>query len=303
MKTYRRVKIIINPAAGKAEPVLTVLNDVFGPAGIDWDVAITHESGDGVTAAREAIEQGFDLIGVYGGDGTVAEVASAMADGGPPLLLLPGGTGNALAGDLGIPPALADAAALAIGEGSDIRHIDLGRAGDRYFVLRLTMGIETAMVGSATREMKDRFGWIAYVMAGIQALSNPEVAKYRITVDGVTHEADGVAAMIANSASVGHLAGVKIAQDVDISDGLLDVVIVESAALPSLLGTVAAAAQGQEPGGLSRWSGTRIRVEATPPQAVLADGEDAGSTPVDVTVLRMAVPVLAPKAVSAEEAT
>ncbi len=303
METYRRVKIIINPAAGKAEPVLAVLNDVFGPAGIEWDVAITHESGDGVTAAREAIEQGFDLIGVYGGDGTVAEVSSAMADGGPPMLLLPGGTGNALADDLGIPLALADAAALAIGEGSDIRQIDLGRAGDRYFVLRLTMGIETAMVGSATREMKDRFGWIAYVMAGIQALSNPEVAKYRITVDGVIHEADGVAAMIANSASVGHLAGVKLAQDVDISDGLLDVVVVESAELPSVLGTVAAAAQGQEPGGLRRWTGTRIRVEATPPQAVLADGEDAGSTPVDVTVLHEALRVLVPKLVSAEDAT
>lgn len=303
MATYQRVKVIINPAAGKAEPVLAVLNDVFGPADIEWDVAITHKSGDGVSAARQAIEQGFDLVGVYGGDGGVAEVASALVDGGPPMLLLPGGTGNALADDLGIPPALADAAALAIGKETDIRQIDLGKAGDRYFALRLTMGIETAMMGSATREMKDRFGWIAYAIAGLQALSNPEVAKYTVTVDGVPHEVEGVAAMVANSASVGHFAGVKLARDIDISSGLLAVVVVDSAALPHLLGSAAAAVQGQEPGGLSRWAGTQIRVEAIPPQVVLADGEEAGSTPIDVTVLHKAVRVLVPKIVSVEDAT
>ena len=68
-----RVKVIINPAAGQSEPILSVLNDVFGRAGIEWDVAITHKSGDGLIAARAAAGQGYDLIGAYGGDGSVAE--------------------------------------------------------------------------------------------------------------------------------------------------------------------------------------------------------------------------------------
>lgn len=295
MAAYRRIRVIINPAAGKAEPVLSVLNDVFAPAGIEWDVTVTHKSGDGEIAAREAAEQGYDLVGVYGGDGTVAEVASALAESGPPLLLLPGGTGNALAADLGIPPLLADAAALATGDDPDIRRVDLGRVGQRWFALRLTMGIEAAMVDATTREAKDRFGWLAYAAAGLQALSEPPIAVYTITVDGETHEIEGVAAMVANSASTG-VAGMRLATDIHVSDGRLDVVVVQSANLPSLLGSAADAAQGQEPRGLSRWSGKKIRVDASPSQAVLADGEVAGHTPIDVTVAVGAVGVIVPKA-------
>lgn len=301
MPDYKRVKVVINPAAGQPEPVLSVLNDVFGAAGIEWDVAITHKAGDAMTAAREAAGEGFDLVGVYGGDGTVAEVASALAENGPPMLLLPGGTGNAFAADLGIPPQLADAVALATGEGSEIRRVDLGRVGDRWFVLRLAMGFEAAMVGATTREMKDRYGWFAYAIAGLQALSDPPTATYSITVDGEVFECEGVAAMVANSASTG-VAGVRLASDIDVSDGLLDVVVVQSADLPSLLGSAADAAQGQEPRGLSRWSGKRIRVDASPAQRILADGEDVGPTPVDVIVVAGAVGVLVPKAGGVEDA-
>ena len=300
MAKYKRVMIVINPAAGKAEPILSVLNDVFGPAGIDWQVSITHKAGDGAAAARAAAEQGFDLIGAYGGDGTVAEVASALVGDGPPLLVLPGGTGNALADDLGIPPLLAAAAALATGDEPEIRRIDLGRVGEQWFVLRLTMGIEAAMVDATTRESKDRFGWLAYAVSGIQALSEPPIATYKITVDGETLEIEGVAVMVANSASTG-VAGVRLATEINVSDGLLDVVVVQSAALPSLLASAADAAQGLEPRGLSRWSGREIRVESTPVQAVLADGEDAGSTPVDVTVVPGAVGVLVPAPALADD--
>jgi len=301
MAGYKRAMIVINPAAGKAEPMLSVLNDVLGPAEIDWQVAVTHKPGDGVRATREAVAAGYDLIGVYGGDGTVAEVASALAEGGPPLLVLPGGTGNALAEDLGIPTVLADAAALALEGGSEIRRIDMGRAGDTYFVLRMTMGIETAMVGSATREMKDRFGWLAYAVAGVQALATPEVAEYTVTVDEESFVVEGVAAMIANSASTGHVAGMRLAQGVDPSDGLLDVVVVETAGLSGLLGSAAEAAQGQEPSGVRRWSGTRIRVDAKPTQVILADGEESGTTPVDVTIMPGVLSVLVPRAASPED--
>jgi len=297
MADYKRVKIVINPAAGQAEPVLSVLNDVFGPAAIDWDVAITHKAGDGLAAARKAADEGFDLIGAYGGDGTVTEVAAALAEGGPPMLLLPGGTGNALAEDLGIPSALAEAAALAVSGAGEVRRVDLGRTGDqRWFALRLTMGFEAEMVSAATREMKDRYGWLAYVLGGLQTLSNPPMAQYSITVDGETHECEGLAALVANSASMG-LSGLKLAEDVDVSDGLLDVVVVENSNLPSLLGRAADVVQGREQRGVSRWRGKEIHVEAKPGQAVLADGEEAGTTPVDVTVAPGAVGVLVPRTV------
>jgi diacylglycerol kinase (ATP) len=296
-----RVKVIVNPVSGKPQPILSVLNEVFDPGGIDWDVAITHKGGDGVAAAREATEQGYDLIGVYGGDGTVTEVASALADGGPPILLLPGGTGNALADDLGIPPTLKEAAALVDETVSEIRRIDLGRSADRLFVLRLTMGLEAAMVAAATREMKDIYGWLAYAFGGLQALSAAPTATYSIAVDGVTAECEGLAAMVANSASTG-VPGVRIADNVSVSDGLLDLIIVQKTNLPGLLGIATAAAQEEPSTLLNRWSGKEIRVEAKPVQVVLADGEEAGSTPVSVTVVPAAFGVLVPRAVAAQAA-
>ena len=292
-----RVKVIINPAAGQAEPILSVLNDVFGPAGIEWDIAITHKSGDGVAATRQAADEGYDLIGAYGGDGSVSEVVSGLAEGGPPILLLPGGTGNALAADLGIPSGLAEAAALAVGEAGEVRRVDVGRSGKRWFVLRLTTGFEADMVSAATQEMKDRFGWLAYAFSGLMAISDAPMATYRITVDGAEVECEGLAALVANSAMVG-VSSLRIADDVDVSDGLLDLVVVQRADLPGLIGSAADVAQGQQPRMMSRWRGKEIRVETTPPQAVLADGEDAGLTPVDVTVVPGAVGVLVPKRAS-----
>lgn len=295
-----RIKVVVNPVAGKHELALGVLNDVFGAAGITWDVAITHGPGDGLAAARQAVEEGYDLVGAYGGDGTVSEVASALAGGGPPMLLLPGGTGNALADDLGIPTGLAEAAALATGGPPSIRRVDLGRSGQRWFVVRMTMGVEVAMVSGATREMKDRWGWLAYAFAGLQALQETPISKYTIVVDGRAFECEGVAALIANSASTG-VAGVSVAADVDVSDGVLDVIVVQAADLGGLLGSAKDAAQGQQPRLLSHWRGAEIHVESSPVLSVLSDGEKAGRTPVDVTVAPGAVGVVVPKtAVPAE---
>lgn len=295
MSQFKRLKIVINPASGQTEPMLSILNDVLAPSDIEWDVAITHGPGDGVTAAREAVEQGFDLIGVYGGDGTVTEVASALTGGGPPLLLLPGGTGNALAEDLGIPPTLAEAASLLTGGEYSVRSVDVGRAGKLPFVLRLTMGFEAEMVVAATHEMKDRYGWLAYALTGLQTLSAPPQATYTMTIDGEDIVSEGLAAIVANSASTG-VAGVRFAEDVGLSDGMLDVVVVHQANLFGWLGSAKDAAQGQQPRMMSRWRGKAIRIEASPAQSVLADGEDAGVTPVDVTVEPDALQVIVPKA-------
>ena len=290
-----RVKVVINPGAGQPEPVLSILNDTLGAAGIEWDVAVTHLQGDGFAAARVAVDEGWDLIGAYGGDGTLAEVASALAQGGPPMAVLPGGTGNALAEDLGIPRTLEEATALVASGDYDLRRIDMGLAGDTSFILRLTMGFEASLVEAATREMKDRYGWLAYAFAGLRQLSSPPTAHYHIDVDGEVVEVDGLACIVANSASTGIL-GVRIADDVSLSDGLLDVVVIGLPDLASYLGSAADAATGQPPRAVSRWKGKRIRVESSPPQSVLADGEPIGMTPVEASATPGAITVVVPKA-------
>lgn len=290
-----RIKVIVNPGAGQPEPVLSPFNDVFGGAGIEWDIAITHGPGDGYRATREAVKAGYDIIGAYGGDGTISEVASALAEGGPPLAIFPGGTGNALAEDLGIPQALAEAAALVAGGDYDLRTIDMGRIGDRGFVLRATIGFEASSVAAASPELKERFGWLAYVISSLQTLADPPRATYAIDVDGETAEIEGIACIVANSATLGSV-GVKLVPGVDVSDGLFDVIVVERADLLALAGSAVDAIAGEEMRAVSRWRGKRIRVESRPPLPVIVDGEPAGDTPLEVVVLPAALRVVVKKA-------
>jgi diacylglycerol kinase family enzyme len=88
---------------------------------------------------------------------------------------------------------------------------------------------------------------------------------------------------------------VRIVDGVDVGDGILDVVVLHTADLPGLLGSAVDAAQGQQPRVLSRWRGARIRVEANPRQRVLADGEDAGWSPIEATVAPGALGIVVPK--------
>ena len=111
---YPKVHVVINPAAGKDEPIMNVLNDVFHPAGVDWDISITHKSGDGTRLAAEAAASGVDLVAAYGGDGTQMEIANGLLGTGVPQAILPGGTGNAMAHDLGISLNLREAAELIV---------------------------------------------------------------------------------------------------------------------------------------------------------------------------------------------
>jgi len=136
---------------------------------------------------------------------------------------------------------------------------------------------------------------LAYALSALRSLSDPPMATYSMNIDGKAVECSGLAALVANSASTG-LPGVRVASDVDVSDGLLDVIVIEGDTLPMLLGSAVDAAQGIQPRALSRWRGKEIRVTGVPVQRVIADGEDAGRTPVEVSVAAGAIRVLVPKA-------
>ena len=133
---YRRVHVVVNPASGKDEPILNVLNDVFRQHDVDWDVSVTHKYGDAKAQARAAIADGVDLVVGYGGDGTQHEIANAVvaaaAETGRqvPMGILPGGTGNGFAREMGVPATLRDAV-VALCTSSRTRAIDVGRLRDR----------------------------------------------------------------------------------------------------------------------------------------------------------------------------
>src|SRR5690349_232798 len=167
---FRQIHVIINPAAGQDEPILNVLNSVLRPAEIKWDVFITNEAGDARKYAQQAVAAGVDAVAVYGGDGTVTEAASGLIGSNMPLVILPGGTGNVMSVELGIPAKLGDAIALLCDATQGSRLVDMGMVGDRPFFGHVAIGLEADMHQTADRSMKDRLGFLAYPIAALQAL-------------------------------------------------------------------------------------------------------------------------------------
>lgn len=289
-----QIHVVVNPAAGQPEPVLHALNQVFQGAGAEWTVSVTHEPGDATRQTREAVERGARVVAAYGGDGTVMEVANGLLGSDVPLAILPGGTGNVLSIELGIPQELERAAGLACREGAEVRRVDVGQCGERYFLLRLGVGFSAEQINLTSRELRDRYGRLAYFIAGLQALPQAEAVRYRFTLDGQEVEVEGATCLVSNAGSIG-VPGLALMPDIQIDDGLLDVVVLEAVnlqALPSLAASVAGLSLDLE--GLHHWQAREIVVDSDPAQSVVVDGEPWGETPCPVKVLPGAVAVLAP---------
>ena len=290
---YKKVHIVINPAAGHDEPILNVLNDVFHPAGVNWDVSLTHKFGDATRLAREAAESGVDLVAAYGGDGTQMEVANGLLGSGVPQAILPGGTGNAMAHDLKVPINLRQAAELIVSSPKR-RAIDLARIGDTVFMLRAYAGLSAA--DAASREQKDKLGQLAYIQASLKFLKDLPNAHYRAVVDGEIIEGEAVICFILNAGSIGGVMGIDIPPvgDVDISDGYLDLYAVTKGMKPLRAISKYIFHHGNSQAGVYNWRGKEITLEADPIQDVWIDGELGGQTPFTVTAIPQALEIAVP---------
>ena len=298
---FKRLHIIVNPASGQDRPVLSILNDVFHPSGIDWEVMVTKEAGDARRYARAALDAGVDAVGVYGGDGTVMEVASALVNTPMPLAIFPGGTANVMSVELGVPSDPAEAFALVTGGPNTIRTIDVGQYGEHIFLTRLGMGLESTVIENTAREQKDRLGWLAYALNTLRELRDPQVSRYRLTLDGEVVETEGLTCVIANSGIITPNSGIpgrgvlSFAPGISVSDGVLDVVVIQSGNLGSLLSVAASMMAGNEDAApLSHWRAREVTVEADPPQTVQLDGEILDQTPVQARVIPNALRVIVP---------
>ena len=211
---YRRVQVIVNPASGKDEPVLNVLNDVFRTHEVDWAVSVTHKYGDAAAQARQAIEDGVDLVAGYGGDGTQHEIANALVEASvatgrqTPMGILPGGTGNGFAREMGIPKTLREATEV-LCTSTRTRAVDVGRlsdigqaeVADRYFVQRMYVGVEREE--QTSRELKDKYGVFAYLVNATQHAGETKVVGYRVGLDDDTVEFEASKVYVVNSGMMG----------------------------------------------------------------------------------------------------
>ncbi len=290
---YPKVHVVINPTAGQDEPILNVLNDVFHPAGVDWDNSLTHKSGDATRLAAEAAASGVDLVAAYGGDGTQMEVANGLLGTGVHQAILPGGTGNAMAHDLGISLKLREAAELIV-TSPKRRAIDLAKMGDQIFMLRAYAGMSSDE--AASREEKDKYGQLAYVQAGLKFIREVPAAHFKATVDGEIIEGDALICFILNAGSIGGVMGIEIPKvgNVSISDGLLDLYAVTKGVQPFRAISKYIFHHHGSDAGVYHWSGKEITLEVDPVQDVWIDGEPGGETPFTVSAMPLALEIVVP---------
>jgi YegS/Rv2252/BmrU family lipid kinase len=286
---YARIHVVINPASGKDKPVLNILNRVFGRYGVDWEVSITRKYGDAAEFARRAAASGFDLVVGYGGDGTQHEIANGVLGTGVPMGVLPGGTGNGFANEMGIPKGL-EPAVEALCTSHNQRRIDVAQLDDGYFVQRLFTGIEPEE--QTSREDKDKYGTLAYLKRDAGLLREVQDIAYRLRIDDQEIDVMGFKCYVVNSAKAG--TGLSISTRFQVDDGLLDVFML-SRDLKSADAAVARFLNlSTHNAGLYYWQGKEIQIEAEAAQPVWTDGEYTGRTPVSIAVRPGALTVAVP---------
>ncbi len=300
---FSQVHIIVNPASGQEGLHLPALNKILNDLKIDWEMFVIRSGEEAGERAKQAIEAKVDAIVVYGGDGTVLEVASSMSGSETPLIIIPGGTANVLSVELGIPADQSQAALLLGGSPNAIRTLDMGvlvgaktdgdSKSDLYF-FHLGLGLEGMMHKEADREAKDRSGMFAYVTAALRTLTNPNPSHYHMTLDGETVEADGINCMVTNFGSVG-VPGITLSHTIDMSDGLLDVLVIQDANISSLLSAAAnVVASGEVAQPLLQWQAREVTIVAEPKQPLVVDGELVEVDEIKVRIMPQFVRVVVP---------
>lgn len=291
---YQNIHVIINPASGPNRPILNTLNDVFRQYQVDWDVSITRRYGDAMRQAREAISRGVDLVVGYGGDGTQHELANAVIGTPTPMGILPGGTGNGFAREIGIPKDLREAVeVLCVSE--NVRRIDAVRVSrpdgvSEHFIQRLYAGVRPEQ--QASRDLKERYGLLAYAVALPKQVLGATEAAFRLTVDGHAIEVSGIKCYIVNSGRMG--TGLMLDADFRVDDGLLDVFVVSKKPLSLMSAEARFLRLPTWNAGMYYWRGCEITIEAEPEQAIWMDGEYYGVSPVTAEVAAGALAVVAP---------
>jgi diacylglycerol kinase (ATP) len=245
-----------------------------------------------MNAVRDAVKAGIPLVIVGGGDGTMSAVVQHFVGKETTMGVLPFGTGNAFARDLSIPFTLPEACKV-ITEGTT-RRIDLGYAGNDYFVNVVTAGLTARIVVELNSEAKKRLGRLAYVFAMARALARMKAFHAKVITPDQTLEFETLQVVVGNGRY--HAGPFPLAPDASITEGKLSMYALATtnrAAFLKLAWMLRTGRQCELPEvyGLSMESG---RLETTPSRKVVVDGEIVGKTPIEFKVVPGAIAVRVP---------
>ena len=300
-----RALLIVNPAARRGTRSRQAVERVFREAGVALEVLLTERPGHATELVRQA-GIAHDAVFVLGGDGTVMETVSALAYSNRPVGVLPGGTGNLIAGVLGIPSRIPRAVrALLAGtfQPWDLARFESanrdGGAGKRgYFAFAAGLGIDVSMITATSSIWKRRLGVAAYVFnAALAALRRDEL-DLTATVDGTELQFPAALAMVVNSGSL-FGGSFLIGPGISANDGTLDLCVFSPKSAMDVF-RIAWRVWRKDfrppPHPRMRYlKGRRIRLVSEPPREVQADGTIIGWSPIDIDIAPLAATFLLPR--------
>ena len=226
-----RVLVIVNAKSGNAAPeeVRRALGDSVSGANATTQIHEPQEGEDIVATAREAAAQGFDTVVAAGGDGTVSAVANGLIGAPARLAIIPLGTANVLARELGVPLTLDAACALLDGPNRTMA-IDAMRVGEKHYFTQIGIGVDAAMIRDTKVEHKRRLGNLAYVWTALTRLIGFQPYRFSISADGRRSRPRALQVVLANCGSLGTTT-LRWGPDVCVSDGQIDVCVLRARTL------------------------------------------------------------------------
>ena len=293
-----RALLITNPAAARTRPrAVDAVMRTLRSAHWNAEVLATGGPGDARRLAEYGVADGVDVVAVFGGDGTTMQAAAALVGTDVALGVIPGGTGNLLAGNLRI-PANPMRAAKALVAGAP-RPFDLGRldrdSGSEYFAVACGAGYDALVMRETTTHHKQRWGMLAYVATTLRLIGEVRSRDHHITVDGVEYDAQAAMVLVANCGEIIPPL-IKLRTGISPNDGLLDVVVMRANSFMDSVRAVWDLLREGHGGdafvGYAR--GREIRVESNPVIPVQLDGDAGGTTPFTATCVPGAIRIMAP---------
>lgn len=294
----RDLALLTNPASGRGRGgrAREAVRQRLADAGFAVRDIVGRDAPQALGMAREAVADGVEALVVIGGDGTVHLGVQAVAGTTCALGVIPMGTGNDVARYLRIPRKDPIAAAdLVIGGAT--RTIDLARCHDgaeTRFVTVLAAGFD-AVVNERANRMRWPSGQSRYHLAILAELRTFRPIRYRLDLDGVRRDLDAMLVAVGNGPSYG--GGLRLTEGADLTDGLLDVVIIKAISRPDLVRTYPKLYTG----GHTRhpaYERHRVREVRVAAEGIVAyaDGERLGPLPVSITCEPAALTIFTPRA-------
>ena len=289
-----KIQFIINPSAGqgKYERIIHAIHETLSDSSLQYDIKVLEYRGEATSIAREAANT-HDVVVAVGGDGTVNEVFNGLVGTQAVFGIIPAGTGNGFARELGLPLEPAEACRVLV-EG-DIKSMDVGMVNDRYFLGTAGVGFD-AMISKFMGERLGRLrGLWLYFVAGALVFYKYTPQLIDVDIDAEKMETTPLLIAVANTARYGGAA--LIAPDAKPDDGLLDVCIIRKMGIARILWHLPKLFTGKHIGlpDVSMYQCKSITINAPEPIPVHVDGEAIDSrSRVEFTLLPNAIKVLVP---------